>query len=73
MIKSRRLRLGRASDMYGEEKKFRGCLVRNLEEKRPHERHKRRWEDVKMYLKGIGWKSVKSNNLAQDRTKAWLM
>ena len=45
----------------------------NLEEKRPLERHKRRWEDVKMHLKETGWQSVKWNNMAQDRTKAWLM
>jgi hypothetical protein len=47
--------------------------VRNLEGKRPLERRKRRWEDVKMYLKEIGWKSLKWNNVAQDRTKPWLL
>jgi hypothetical protein len=49
-------------------KKVRMILVWNSEERRPHERHRRKWEyNIKMYPNEIGYKSMDWIQLAQDR------
>jgi hypothetical protein len=43
-------------------------LVGKPERKGPLERRRRRWEDeIKMYLREIGWRGVEWIHLAQDR------
>jgi hypothetical protein len=43
-------------------------LVGNPEERRPLGRPRRRWVDnIKMYLREIGWDGIDWINLAQDR------
>jgi hypothetical protein len=45
-------------------------LARKLEGKRPHGRPKHRWKDnIKIYLKEIGWERVDWINLAEDKEK----
>jgi hypothetical protein len=68
MIKSRRMRwAGHVAQM--EEKRY-ACmiLVRKPEGKRPLRRPRRRWVDnIKMYLREIGWGGMYWIDLAQDR------
>jgi hypothetical protein len=46
------------------------ALVGKPEGRRPLGRRRRRWEDnVKMYLREIGWGSMDWINLAQDRDR----
>jgi len=48
--------------------------VETAEEKRLHGRPRCRWEDnIKTYLKGIGWEGVDWNDLAQGRTSVQLL
>jgi hypothetical protein len=42
-------------------------LVRKPERKRPLGRPRRRWEDIRMDLRGIGWQGMDWIHLAQDR------
>jgi len=42
-------------------------LVRKTEGKRPFGRSRHGWEDIRIYLRGIGWQSVDWMHLAQDR------
>ena len=57
----------------GHETRLRGSrgayrvLVGHSEGKRQVERHCRRWYNINMYIKGIGWKGVGWILLAQDR------
>jgi hypothetical protein len=46
-----------------------GCniLVGKREGKRPFGRPRRRWEDIRMDLREIGWEGVEWIHLAQDR------
>jgi len=37
--------------------------------KRPFGKHKHRWEDIRMDLKGIGWEGMDIIRMAQDRDK----
>jgi hypothetical protein len=46
-------------------------LVGNSQGKRPLGRPRRRWEDMRMNLKEIGWEVVDSIYLVQDRDR-WL-
>jgi hypothetical protein len=39
------------------------------EERRPLERPSRRWEDIKMDLREVGWGGMDWINLAQDRDR----
>jgi hypothetical protein len=65
MIKSMRMRWAGHVDRLGEKRNACGGLVGKSERKRPP---KRRWEDnIKMYLREIGWSGVDWINLAQDR------
>jgi hypothetical protein len=44
-------------------------LVRRPEGKRPLERPKRRWEDIKMHFQEVGWEGTDWIDVAQDRDK----
>jgi hypothetical protein len=44
-------------------------LVGIPEGKRPHGRHRRRWYDIRIDLKEIGWEGVNWIHLAQDRDR----
>jgi hypothetical protein len=57
VIKSRRMR-------------SEGHIAHRPEGKRPLGRPRRRWEDIRMDLRGIGWKGVDWIHLAQD-TEHW--
>jgi len=39
------------------------------EGKRPLGKHKHRWEDIRMDLKGTGWEGMDFIHVAQDRDK----
>jgi hypothetical protein len=68
MIKSRRMRWGRASSTHGEKRKAYTILVGKPEGKRPLERFIRWWQDnIKIDLRGIGWGGMEWIDLAQDR------
>jgi hypothetical protein len=46
------------------------ALVGKPEGRRPLERPRRRWEDnIKMYLRGVGWEGAYGIDLAQDRDR----
>jgi hypothetical protein len=63
MIKSRRI--GWAGHI--------ACTVGKPEGKRPLGRPRHRWEDIKMYLREIGWGGMDWIDLAQDRTSGGLL
>jgi len=42
-------------------------LVRKPEGKRPLRRHRRKWEDIRIDVREIGWKVEDRIHLAQDR------
>jgi hypothetical protein len=46
----------------------------NQKEKRPPERPRHRWEgNIKMHLREIGWDSMHSIDLAQDKNQWWAL
>jgi hypothetical protein len=45
---------GRGICQHGETRIANEILVRNLKERRPHGRNRRKWEDTEMHLKEIG-------------------
>jgi hypothetical protein len=51
----------------GEMRNLYKILVGKPEDKRPLRRPRHRWEDIRMYLKEIGWEGVDWMHLAQDR------
>jgi hypothetical protein len=53
--------------MNGEKRNAYRILVGNPEGKRPLGRPRRRWVDIKMDLREIGWDGIDWINLAQDR------
>jgi hypothetical protein len=54
----------------GEERNVYKVLMGKPEGKRPLGRPRRRWEDeIRMYLRDIGWRSVDWIQLAQDRDR----
>jgi len=56
-------RMGKRSGAYS-------VLVRNLREREPLGRTKRRWEDnIKMDLQKMGWKGMDWIDLAEDRER----
>jgi hypothetical protein len=68
IIKSMRMRLAGHVARTGEKTNAYKMLVENPEEKRPLGRPRRRWEDdIKRYLRGIGWGGMDRINLAQNR------
>jgi hypothetical protein len=68
MIKSRNMRrAGHVARMGAKKNAYRN-LVGKPEGKRPVGRSRRRWEDnIKIYLKEIGWGCMNWNNRIQDR------
>jgi hypothetical protein len=46
-------------------------FIRKPERKRLLQRHRHKWEDIRMYLREIGWKGVDWMNLAQARDQWW--
>jgi hypothetical protein len=72
VIKSRRMRwAGHVARMWEGRSVYR-VLVGRLEDKRPLERPRRRWEDnIKMYLRQMGIDGANWIQLAQDRVH-WL-
>jgi hypothetical protein len=51
----------------GENNIYAKVLVREPQSKRPLERHRNRWINIKMDLKIIGWQGVEWIHLAQNR------
>ncbi|KAJ4440062.1 hypothetical protein ANN_08193 [Periplaneta americana] len=68
-IKSRRLRWAGHVARMGESRNAYRVLVGRPEGKRPLERPRRRWEDIKMYLREVGYDDRDWINLAQDRDR----
>jgi hypothetical protein len=67
-IKSRRMRWAGHVARMGEKRNAYSVLVGKPEERRPLGRPRRRWVDnIKMYLREIGWDGVDWVDLAQDR------
>jgi hypothetical protein len=55
-------------------KVYKTFLSEKPEEKRPLARHSRRWDDnIKMYIKEIGWEDVDWIHFPQDRDSGWLL
>jgi hypothetical protein len=48
-------------------------LVGKLEEKKLHGRPRRRWEDIKINVKGIRWEGVKRYKPAHCTTERWAL
>jgi hypothetical protein len=70
MIKSRRIRLAGHVARTGEIRKAYRILVGQPEEKRPLGKPRCRWEDnIKIYLREIGWDGMDWIDLAQDRVQ----
>jgi hypothetical protein len=68
MIKSRRMRWAGNVALIGAKRNAYRILVRNPEGKRPLGRPRRRWvNNIKMYLREIGWDNMDWIDLAQDR------
>jgi hypothetical protein len=68
MIKSRRMRKAGYIARTGEKRNAYMILVGKTEGKRPLGRPRRRWEDnIRMYLREIGWGGMDWIDLAQDR------
>jgi hypothetical protein len=68
MIKSRRMRWAGHVARMGETRNAYRILVGKPEGKRPHGRQKRRWMDnIKIYLRKIGWGDLDWIHLVQDR------
>jgi hypothetical protein len=60
--------MGRACSTNGEKRNTYRILVGRPEGKRPLGRPRRRWADnIKIYLKEIGWDGMDWSDLAQDR------
>jgi hypothetical protein len=59
--------LGGACSAYGGERSVYRVLVGKPKGKRPHGRHRRRWEDIKMELQEVGCDGMDWVDLAQDR------
>ncbi|KAJ4445918.1 hypothetical protein ANN_12604 [Periplaneta americana] len=71
-IKSRRLRWAGHVARMGESRNAYSVLVGRPEGKRPLWRPRRRWEDnIKMYLREVGYDDRDWINLAQDRDRWW--
>jgi hypothetical protein len=74
VIKSRRMRLGRACGMYRVEERCIWSFGGGTEGKTPLGRCRHRWEDnVKTCLKEVAWELMDWLNLAQDRDKWWAL
>jgi hypothetical protein len=68
VIKLRRMRVAGHVAHVGEMRILSNILVGKPEGKRPLGRPKRRWEDnIRMYLRAIGWERVDWMHLTQDR------
>jgi hypothetical protein len=68
MIKSRRNEMGRVCSTNGSEENAYRILVGKPERKRPLRRARRRWvNNVKIYLKNIGWDGIDLIDLVQER------
>jgi hypothetical protein len=68
MIKSRRMRWAGHETRIGEKKNAYRILVGKPEGKRPLGRLRHRWVDnIKMYLREIGWDGMDWIDLVQDR------
>jgi hypothetical protein len=59
--------MGRACSTNGGKRNSYWILVGKLERKRPLGRPRRRWEDIRMDLREIGWGGMDWIDLAQDR------
>jgi hypothetical protein len=69
VIKSRRLRWAGHVARVGERSAYR-ALVGKPEGRRPLGRPRRRWEDnIRMYLREVGWGGMDWINVAQDRDR----
>jgi hypothetical protein len=68
-IKERRMRLAGHVARMGEGRNVYRVLVGNPEGKRPLERPRRRWKEIKMDLREFGWGGVEWIHLAQDRDR----
>jgi hypothetical protein len=69
VIKARRMRLAGHVACMGEVSGAYNILVGRPEGKRPLGRPRRRWEDIKMDLREIGFGDVDWIHLAQDRDR----
>jgi hypothetical protein len=70
VMKSRKLRWAGHVARMGERRGAYRALVGKPEGRRPLGRPRRRWEDnIKMDLREVGWESMDSINLAQDRDR----
>jgi hypothetical protein len=67
VIKSRRLRWARHEARMEEFRNACKILIRKPEGKRPLGRQRRRWEDMRMCVRELGWEGVDWIHLAQDR------
>jgi hypothetical protein len=67
IIKSRRMRWSGHVARMGEKRNAYRILVGKLERKRPLERPRCRWEDIRIDLGEIGWHGMDRIDLAQDR------
>jgi hypothetical protein len=61
--------MGRTCGTYGERRGAYRALVGKPEGRRPLGRPRRRWEDIKMDLREVGWGGMDWINLAQDRDR----
>jgi hypothetical protein len=67
MIKSKWLRRAGHVARMGEKRNASKMLVEKPEEKRPVGRPRRRWEDIRMDLREIGWGGMDWSDLARAR------
>jgi hypothetical protein len=56
-----------ACSTHGEKMNAYRILVGKPEEKRPLGRVRRRWDNIKMVLRGLGWVAMDWTDLVQDR------
>jgi hypothetical protein len=72
VIMSRKIRWTVHVAHMGETRSAHKLLVRKSEGKRPLGRPRRRWEDnIRKYLREIGWEGVEWMHLDQDRIQWW--
>jgi hypothetical protein len=73
VIKARRMRWAGHVARMGEVRGAYNILVGRPEGRRPLVRPRRRWEDIKMDLREIGFGDVDWIHLAQDRDRWWAL
>jgi hypothetical protein len=73
VIKARRMRWAGHVARMGELRGAYNILVGKPEVRRPLGRSRRRWEDIKMDLREVGFGDVDWIHLAQDRDRWWAL